>query len=605
MSGFRLERGTVMRYMKEILRKNRIWIIIYLTIGLFNAFMANYKADYFQKIVDGLTDRTITFFGILLYGGILILNYGMNYLDEYPNAKLGNEIYLDFKLLALQKIGRMDYSEYQKLGTGKLIQQIENGANAGKGVLFDFWFCVVRNLLPTILFSLYFIWKIDKKVTYFLVGGYVIVFVVTNLLLKGLYQIKEKILTNEEQLNHFLVRGFMEMPIFRLKHQFPNEIKRASKAKRIIISAKIKMTMIHEAFFTIFALLVACLNIGILIYAWKNNHLSVGAVVALITLIDNAYTPIAIFNVIYIQYRLNKAAWRRFAELLDLKDDMQLQKGDSFDTLVNEIRIENLSFCYGGKNCCNMDGLRPETVQMSQDKSYYEAFSDDYKKILNQINLTIKKGEKIAFVGESGSGKSTLVKMIIGLLKYECGEILYDKKPLKEFSLESLYKKVSYLSQDTPVFDGTIRENLVFDKEVSDVDIYASLEATQLLPMITSIDNGIDTRIGEKGTCLSGGEKQRLALARLWFDHTEIVILDEVTSALDNVTESIVMKNVLAQVKNATVIAIAHRLSSISDFDKIVVFKEGEIVESGTFEALLERNNYFGELYRKEKEHKI
>ena len=157
-----------MRYMKEVLRDNRKWVIVYLLIGLFNAFMANYKADYFQEIVGGLTDRTITIYGILFYGIVLFADYGMNYLDNYPSAKLENEIYLDFKLLALRKIGRMDYSEYQKLGTGKLIQQIENGANAGKGVLYDFWFCVARNLLPTILFSLYFIWKIDRTVTYFL-----------------------------------------------------------------------------------------------------------------------------------------------------------------------------------------------------------------------------------------------------------------------------------------------------------------------------------------------------------------------------------------------------------------------------------------------------
>ena len=203
-----------MRYMKEVLRNNKIWIVVYLFIGLFNAFMANYKADYFQKIVDGLTDRTITVYGILFYGAVLFVDYGMNYLDEYPSAKLGNEIYLDFKLLALRTIGRMDYSEYQTLGTGKLVQQIENGANAGKNVLYDFWFCVARNLLPTILFSLYFIWKIDRTITYFLFAGYIVVFLVTNLLLNGLYQIKEKILTGEEELN----RNFLSLGITLLFH---------------------------------------------------------------------------------------------------------------------------------------------------------------------------------------------------------------------------------------------------------------------------------------------------------------------------------------------------------------------------------------------------
>lgn len=584
-----------MRYMKEILKNNRNWVIVYLVIGLFNAFMSNYKADCFQKIVDGLTDRTIMVYGILFYGVVLIVNYVMNYLDEYPSARLENEIYLDFKLLALQKIGRMDYSEYQKLGTGKLVQQIENGANAGKGVLYDFWFCVVRNLIPTILFSLYFIWKIDRNITYFLMAGYIIVFIVTNILLKGLYRIKEKKLTNEEELNHFLVRGFMEMPVFRMKNQFSNEVKKAAGAKRIIVSSKVKMTMIHEAFFTIFALLVACLDIGILAYAWKNSHLSVGSVVALITLIDNAYTPIAIFNVIYVQYKLNKTAWLRFTELLDLKEDMQLKEGDAFDTLLNKIRVENLTFYY--------EKSSPDSViSYKNEKISGEKFSDENRKVLNSVSLTIKKGEKIAFVGESGSGKSTLVKILIGLLKYNEGDILFDDKPLKCFSLESLYEKVSYLSQDAPVFDGTIRENLVFDKEVSDTDIHKSLKAAQLLPMLSSLDNGVDTRIGEKGTCLSGGEKQRLALARLWFDDSEIVVLDEATSALDNVTESIVMKSVLEQVHNATVIAIAHRLSSIVGFDRIIVFRNGKIVGNGTFEELLVNNSYFMELYRKEQE---
>lgn len=561
-----------MRYMKEVLRNNKKWVIVYLLIGLFNAFMSNYKADYFQKVVDGLTGRTITVYGILFYGAILFINYGMNYIDEYPSAKLGNEIYLDFKLLALRKIGRMDYSEYQKLGTGKLVQQIENGADAGKGVLYDFWFCVVRNLLPTILFSLYFIWKIDRTITYFLLAGYIIVFLVTNLLLKGLYQIKEKILTGEEELNHFLVRGFMEMPVFRMKNQFPNEVKKALGAKRVIVSSKVKMTMIHEAFFTIFALLVACLDVGILAYAWRNNHLSIGSVVALITLIDNAYTPIAIFNVIYVQYKLNKTAWLRFMGLLDLKEDTQLEQGEDFAVPLNEIHIENVSFSY------------------------------ENKEVLQSVSLTIKRGEKVAFVGESGSGKSTLTKILVGLLKYDTGSILFDDEPLKNISLESLYEKVSYLSQDTPVFDGTIKENLVFDNEVSENDIHVCLEKTHLLSVLAALDKGVETRIGEKGTCLSGGEKQRLALARLWFDNPDIVVLDEATSALDNVTESSVMKNVLEQINHATVIAVAHRLNSIREFDRIVVFRNGKIVGNGTFDELLENNSYFFDLYRKEKE---
>lgn len=556
-----------MRYIKEILKKNRIWILAYIGLGIFNAFMANYKADYFQKVIDGLADRTLAFAGVATYGFILLLNYCMNYLDNYPEKKLEHGIYLDFKLLSLRKISTIDYTEYQKIGTGKLVQRIENGSSAGRNVLFNFWLCLIRNLLPTIVFSVYFIWKIDKKVTYVLFVGYMLIFIITNILLKLLYNIKEKILNSEELLNHYLVRGFMEMLVFRMSKQFPNEIKKTRNAKEDIVSSKVKMNMIHEAFFTIFALLVAMLDIGILFYAWKTQSLTVGSVVALIALIENAYTPIAIFNVLYVQYKLDKASYKRFEEFLGLKDDVQLRNGNAIITDVGEIAIRNLSFQY------------------------------EERKIIDDLSLSIKKGEKIAFVGESGSGKSTLIKILLGLLKYDQGEVLLGDMELKEICLNNLYDRVSYVSQDAPVFDGTIKENLVFEKQVSEEQMLGALSEVQLSHLVENLAKGLNTEIGEKGTCLSGGEKQRLALARLWFEDSELVILDEATSAMDNLTEENVMKSVMQKMKDKTVIAIAHRLNSIVGFDRIILFKEGKIVGQGTFEELLHTDSYFMDLY--------
>ena len=556
-----------MRYIKEILKKNRIWVLVYIGLGIFNAFMANYKADYFQKVIDGLADRTLAFAGVATYGFILLVNYCMNYLDNYPEKKLEHGIYLDFKLLSLRKISTIDYTEYQKIGTGKLVQRIENGSTAGRNVLFNFWLCLIRDLLPTIVFSVYFIWKIDKKVTYVLFVGYMLIFIITNILLKFLYKIKEKILNSEELLNHYLVRGFMEMLIFRMSKQFPNEIKKTNNAKESIVSAKVKMNMIHEAFFTIFALLVAMLDIGILFYAWKTKNLTVGSVVALIALIENAYTPIAIFNVLYVQYKLDKASYKRFEEFLGLKDDDQLRNGNAINADVGEIAIKNLSFQYGER------------------------------KIIDDLSLSIKKGEKIAFVGESGSGKSTLIKILLGLLKYNQGKVRLGDMELSGICLNNLYDRVSYLSQDAPVFDGTIKENLVFEKKVSEEQMLGALSEVQLSHLVENLAEGLNTEIGEKGTCLSGGEKQRLALARLWFEDSELVILDEATSAMDNLTEENVMKSVMQKMKDKTVIAIAHRLNSIAGFDRIILFREGKIVGQGTFEELLRTDSYFMDLY--------
>ena len=556
-----------MRYIKEILKNNRIWVLAYIGLGIFNAFMANYKTDYFQKVIDGLAAGTLTFAGVITYGLILLVNYCMNYLDNYPEKKLEYGIYLDFKLLSLRKISTIDYTEYQKIGTGKLVQRIENGSSAGRNVVFNFWLRLIRDLLPTIVFSVYFIWKIDKIITYILFVGYMLIFIITNILLKFLYKIKEKILNSEELFNHFLVRGFMEMLVFRMSKQFPSEIKKTRSAKENIVSSKVKMNMIHEAFFTIFALLVAMLDIGILFYAWKTKNLTVGSIVALIALIENAYTPIAIFNVLYVQYKLDKASYKRFEEFLDLKNDNQLRNGNAINTDIGEIAIKNLSFQY------------------------------EERKIIDDLSLFIKRGQKIAFVGESGSGKSTVIKILLGLLKYNQGEICLGDMELSGICLNNLYDKVSYISQDVPVFDGTIKENLVFEKNVSKEQILDALSEVQLSHLVENLAEGLDTEIGEKGTCLSGGEKQRLAFARLWFENPELVILDEATSAMDNLTEEIVMKSVMQKMKDKTVIAIAHRLNSIAGFDRIILFREGKIVGQGTFEELLHTDSYFKELY--------
>jgi len=235
-----------MRYIKEILKNNKLWVLAYIGLGIFNAFMANYKTDYFQKVIDGLAAGTLTFAGVITYGLILLVNYCMNYLDNYPEKKLEYGIYLDFKLLSLRKISTIDYTEYQKIGTGKLVQRIENGSSAGRNVVFNFWLRLIRDLLPTIVFSVYFIWKIDKKITYILFVGYILIFIITNILLKFLYKIKEKILNSEELFNHFLVRGFMEMLVFRMSKQFSSEIKKTRSAKEDIVSSKVKMNMINE-----------------------------------------------------------------------------------------------------------------------------------------------------------------------------------------------------------------------------------------------------------------------------------------------------------------------------------------------------------------------
>ena len=559
-----------MRSIRTVLRKNLPFAAIYVATGILIAFLANFKAVCFQRVVDAMTDGSLRLSALAAYGAVLAGGVLVNYADEYPAKKLENGLFLDFKLLALSKISTIAYGEYQKLGTGKLVQRIEAGAQVGRNMLFGFWLCVVRQLVPTVLFGIAFIWRISPAVTLALLLGYGVVFLATHLLIRGLYRLKERVLDGEEKLGHTMVRGFMEMALFRVARRFPREIARAERTKRDVVSAKVAMNMIHEAFFALFALLVAALDAGILVYAWRTRSLTVGQTVALLTLTQNAYTPIAIFNVLYVQYRLDRPAYARFEAFLGMEDDAQLHSGRPLRGAIGDIRVRELSFAYG-------------------EKALFEGLS-----------LAIRAGEKVAFVGESGSGKSTLVKLLAGLLKYDAGHITLGGEELRGIRLDDYYGRMAYLSQDAPVFDGTIRENLAFDRALPDGELLEALRAVRLEKLAEAGREGLQAPIGERGAALSGGEKQRLALARLWLTRPELILLDEATSAMDNLTERRVMRALMRRFDGCTVIAVAHRLRAVSGFDRIVVFREGKIAGQGRFDELLAGNAYFAELVRAE-----
>jgi ATP-binding cassette subfamily B protein len=562
-----MKRSTVMNYLVEIAKKNKFLVCIYLLSGILIAFLSNFSANYFQRLIDKFNDGSLAVSNIIIYGFVLAIVCVLDYLDEYPGRSLEHGIYIDLKLKALNKISRIDYQVYQSMGTGKLVQKIENGASAGKGVLFDFLFCLFRQLCPSILFSMIFIYSINKKVMLIILIGYIAVFFITNLLLKVLYQIKERILSNEEMMNRILVRGFMEMVVFRINKRFKHEIEKAELAKKEIVNSKVKMTLIHEAFFAIFALLVIVIKIFIIAYGWVTKSLSIGAIIALITLIDNAYTPIAIFNVLFVQYKLDRTAFKRYTDFLDSENDEQLDKGEKITSLKADISCTGLKFLY------------------------------DNRVVLDNFDLNIRHGENVALVGESGSGKSTLIKLLSGLLKPQGGKISIGTYELNNIDLNSYYDCITYITQESPIFDGTLRENLVFDKNVEDYEIIKALEQVELLDLYNKLENGLDTELGERGTALSGGERQRLALARLWFSQANIIILDEATSAMDNITEEIVMNRAMDLLRTQTVIVIAHRLNSIRKFEHIVVLREGRIVGQDSFNKLLENNAYFKDLY--------
>lgn len=569
----REEERMIMIY-KQIILKYKGTILFYIINGMVQITVANLSLVYFQRLIDVIVkgyNETLPF--IIVYGSLKITEHVLGYLDEYPHRKLSNGIYQSFKIKAAEKIARIDYLSYQDIGMGRLIQIIENGATAGKQILFDFYLQILKELLPGVIITLIFIGKYNLEVMIAITAGYVVVFLLTNLLLKHLYKIKKSIIRYEEDLSKFSVRSFMELVVFRISKLFKIELERIKKTSDQIVNTRTKIRMIHESFFLLFALLVIVIKLVILLYGAQQvikHALSVGTILVLITYVDKIYLPIAIFNVLFIDYKLDKVAFLRFIDLIELPDDLNLENGDNFQVKYGAIELKDVSFQY-------QENL-----------------------VLKKLSLMIETGQSIALVGKSGGGKSTISKLMLGLLKPSAGEVIIDGVDLATIKLNDYYNDVTYLSQDVPIFNGTVRENIIFQHTEDDEKIYEILEKVDLKEVVLKLPQKLDTELGERGIKLSGGEKQRLAFARVIFQNSKIVILDEPTSALDSITEEQIINNLLELIGDRTLIIIAHRLKTIKGVDNIFVLEDGQVKENGDFKTLIKQRGIFYDLWKKQ-----
>jgi len=284
----------------------------------------------------------------------------------------------------------------------------------------------------------------------------------------------------------------------------------------------------------------------------------------------NIFLNIGRVNQMYSFFTFNLQSLK---ELIKLQDELKFYKQEddkekiSLASINNEIKVINLGFAYS------------EGVQ-----------------VINNLDFKIEVNQRVAFVGSSGSGKSTLIDLISGFHDDYTGSVLIDGVELRTIKKQAWRSLLGYVSQETFIFNDTVRNNITFgfDRPVSDEELHNACKKAQIYDTIVSFPKQFDTELGERGIRLSGGEKQRLAIARLFIKNPPIILLDEATSALDSEAENKV-KTALAELgKGRTVIAIAHRLSTISDFDYIYVLEDGSIIESGTHaELILQRGRYF------------
>lgn len=305
------------------------------------------------------------------------------------------------------------------------------------------------------------------------------------------------------------------------------------------------------------------------IYAWRENYITIGELALVLTslnLMGLAWYMTMHLIKVYEDVGTCEEALSLIREVHGVKD---VQNAKSLIISRGEIKFDHVTFHYTPK-----------------------------RNLFKEKTVTIHAGEKIGLVGYSGSGKTTFVNLILRHFDVEKGRILIDNQDIKEITQHSLRNQIALIPQDVSLFHRTLMENIRYGKaDASDAEVIEAAKAAHCHEFIQLMDQGYDTLVGERGIKLSGGQRQRIAIARAILKNAPILILDEATSALDSITESYIHESLASLMQNRTTIVIAHRLSTLIGMDRILVFKEGQIIEDGNHEALLAANGYYAELW--------
>ena len=548
-------------------------IIISSVFGVFPTILTG-------RIIDeGLLEQNLPVL-IRLIGlsfGVLILANLISVLESYTNVWMAENITFDMRNKMYSHLQRMSHRFFTTSKQGDIITRMTSDIGGVQSVLTGTWTSILQNFatLTVALVTMY-----TKSPLLATIGIVVVpLFILpTKRVGKRRWEITLESRKHNDDINQILnetlsVSGQLLSKLFVTENY---EFDRYQEANKQMIRLNIKESMAGKWFrvvinvFTNIGPMLIYLVGGILIIEYGNTDLTIGDITVMVALLGRMYGPVNSLLNIQVDMIRSMALFDRIFEYFDLPveidNDPQALRPESF---AGELAFEEVSFHY-----------------------------DPDQPILNNVSFELKPGSSVAIVGPSGAGKSTIINLIPRLYDVTGGRILLDGVDIRKLDLAFLRQHIGVVTQDTYLFNGTIRENLLYAKpDATQAEIEQACREANIHAFISGLPKGYDTVVGNRGMKLSGGEKQRLSIARIILRKPGLIIFDEATSSLDAISEHAIQEAIEPILAKSTSLIIAHRLSTILSADEILVLEKGKIVERGDHETLVKKGGIYTMLY--------
>jgi ATP-binding cassette subfamily B protein len=589
-------KGTAKR-MFQFARPYRTILAWFLVLVVIDAVIGVVNPLLFRSIIDnGIPEHNKSLIiGLAAVAAVLaVADTGLSIGIRWVSAKVGEGLIFDMRSKVFEHIQKMPIAFFTRTQTGALISRLNNDVIGAQQAFTDTLSSVVSNLISVAL-VLVVMFLLSWQITVISLIILPVFVLPAKRVGRRLSSITRESYGLNAQMNNtmnerFNVSGALLVKLFGRPEEERDAFE--SKAGRV---RDIGVTQAMYARFFIAALTLTAALATAVVYGWGglqvvNGSLKLGTVVALAAYLTRLYGPLTALSNVQVDVMTALVSFDRVFEVLDLPP-MIADKPDARPIPPGPARIEfdHVDFRYPNADEVSLASLESVAVLDPTVSS----------QVLFDVSFTAEPGQLVALVGPSGAGKTTISQLLPRLYDVRAGAIRINGLDVRDTTMESLTSTIGVVTQDAHLFHETIRQNLVYAKpDATDGELDAALAGAQIATMVEGLPDGLDTVVGDRGYRLSGGEKQRLAIARILLKAPEIVVLDEATAHLDSESEAAVQKALATALHGRTSLVIAHRLSTVREADVILVLDHGRIVERGHHDELLAARGQYAELYR-------